>query len=518
MSLLDRPQLEASQELGRETRAGWLERRFGAAWPLKSLLLGFPVWWALGLASFITPILAVIMAYSMLRRRTLRLPAGFGLWVLFLVWMLAGVFVLWAHAPGTIDGGGPERLVPYAYRVVWYLAVTVAVLYPLNLTPKQMPAMDVARWLGVLFMYCVIGGLAGVAAPHFEFRSLMEFVLPGAETNTFLNSLVHPSLTTASDFLGYEQPRPKAPFAYPNAWGNNIGLLLPFFVYSAWADRRPWPRFLFPAALALAAAYLVGPRPAVIAGFAALAVVFDPRGARRWLVPIGLTLAAIPIAFSLNRGLWVGIGLIIVVASMELARLRRYAELWIMASAVLLAAILVVLSPLWATITLRVATPHSNDRRVTVAEVVAKTTWEGSPLLGFGTTRKVQGSFSSIAGGDNPNCHQCAAPPLGTQGFMWRLIFTTGFVGTALFVGFLGVQFLMHFRRRDPFSILGCIVLVTSVLFFFVYDSLETPLFLLFLVLGLMNRERIVSEGAELIAAGTAALDRAPTASGDDSG
>jgi hypothetical protein len=462
------------------------------------MLLGFPIWWALGLASFITLIAAACMAGQMLRRRTLRLPVGFGLWLLFLLWMLAGVFVLWAHAPGTIDGGGPERLVPYAYRVLWYLAITVAVLYPLNITPKQMPGRDLARWLGVLFMYCAIGGLAGVVAPHFEFRSLMELVLPGAETNSFLNSLVHPSLTTASDFLGYEQPRPKAPFAYANAWGNNIGLLLPFFVYSAWADRRPWPRFLFPVALTLAAAYVLGPKPVVIVAAAAVAIVLDPRGLNKWLVPLGLVLAAIPIAFSLNRGLWLGVGLITVAAALALGRLRRYTELWVLATAVLLAAVLVVLSPLWATITLRVATPHSNDRRLTVAEVVTTTTWEGSPLLGFGTTRKVQGSFASIAGGDNPNCRQCAAPPLGTQGFMWRLIFTTGFVGAALFLGFMAIQFVVHVRRRDPFSILGCITLVTSALFFFVYDSLETPLFVLMLVLGLMNRERIFADAARL--------------------
>ena len=85
----------------------------------------------------------------------------------------------------------------------------------------------------------------------------------------------------------------------------------------------------------------------------------------------------------------------------------------------------------------RVETPHSNERRTTVAETVISTTWAGSPLLGYGTTRQVQGSFASIAGGETPDCHQCAAPPVGTQGFLWRLIFTTGFVGTALFFVFM---------------------------------------------------------------------------------
>ncbi len=507
MTLIDRA--EATPNATTEQRT-WIVRTFGPAWPLKVLLLGFPVWWVLGLASFAGLIAAAAMAVQMARRRTLRVPVGFGLWVLFLVWMIAGVFLLWAHAPGTLDGGGPERILPFAYRVLWYLAVTVALLYPMNVTQREMPGRDAARWLGVLFMYCVIGGLAGVAFPAFEFTSPVEFVLPWSQSNDFLNALVHPSLTSSSDFLGYEQPRPKAPFSYANAWGNNVGLLLPFFVFSAWSDRRPWPRLLFPAALVLAAVVVVGPKAPVLlvaAVVGVIAVIADPRARSHALVPLGLVLAAIPVVYSLNRGLWLGIGLMTVLAVLALARLRRYTEMWAVATAVLLVALFVVLSPLWATITLRIATPHSNERRTAVAEVVTSTTWQGSPLLGFGTTRKVEGSFASIAGGDNPNCRQCAAPPLGTQGFMWRLVFTTGFVGTGLFLAFLAVQFVVHVRRRDPYSILGCISLVASLLFFFVYDSLETPLFVLMLVVGLMNRERLTAEGDELSERAGRALD-----------
>lgn len=487
-------------------RESWLVRRLGQAWPLKVMLLGFPVWWALGLASFIALIVAGIMAVQLARRRTLRVPVGFGLWVLFLVWMLAGVFVLWAHAPGTVGGGGPERLIGYGYRVLWYLAVTVAMLYPLNVSHRAMPSKDVTRWLGVLFVYCVLGGLAGLFAPHFGFTSPMEMIIPGARTNEFLNAIVHPSLTTSSEFLGYDQPRPKAPFAYANAWGNNLGLLMPFFIYSGWADSRPWWRWLFPAVVGFGVAYLAAGNLLLGAAAFLLAWWVDLRRWPRMLVALGLGLAAVPVAYSLNRGLWLGVGLITVCGAVALLRTRRYTELWTLAVAVTLAAVFIVLSPLWATITLRLATPHSNERRLTVAQVVVDTTWQGSPLLGYGTTRKVEGNFESIAGGATANCHQCAAPPLGTQGFMWRLIFTTGFVGTALFLAFLAVQFLVHVRRREALCLLGCISLVTSGLFFFVYDSLETPLVILALAIGLMNRERILGESRDLADRANAAL------------
>lgn len=509
MTLLDsRPDGagEAAFDDPSEERRSWLVRRLGPAWPLKAFLLGFPLWWVLGVASFVALIAAFAMAVQMLRRGTLRVPAGFGLWLLFLVWMCAGLFVLWAHAPGTVGGGGPERLVPYAYRVLWYLAITIAMLYPLNISTKAMASKDLARWLGVLFVYCAIGGLAGVVWPHFEFTSPMEMILPGASTNDFLNALVHPSLTTSSEFLGYEQPRPKAPFAYANAWGNNIGLLLPFFVYSAWSDARRWPRALFPVLVGVAAALAAGGSLAVGLVVAAGAFWMDIGRWPKVMVPVVLGLAAIPVAYSLNRGLWLGIAITALGAALVLFRMKRYTELWALAVAGMLAALFVVLSPLWATITLRLETPHSNERRLAVANVVTSTTWQGSPLLGFGTTRKVEGNFESIAGGGNANCRQCAAPPLGTQGFMWRLIFTTGFVGTALFLSFLAWQFLLHVRRREPLCLLGCITIVTSGLFFFVYDSLETPLVIVMLAVGLMNRERIIAKGTALTARAVDAL------------
>lgn len=444
-------------------RPSWLERRFGPAWPLKLLLLGFPLWWFLGLASFAFLFASVPMAVQIRRRGLPRLPAGFGIWVLFLCWMTAGVFVLWTHAPGTVDAGGPERLVGFGYRVLWYLAVTVAMLYPLSLPSRVLPAIQVARWLAVLFLYCVAGGLAGLVAPSFQFTSPTELLIPGGGGG-FIHALVHPTLTTQSEFLGYAQPRPKAPFVYANAWGNNTGLLVPFFVYAWLTSRQLW---------------------------------------RRVAVPVVLVLYAVPVAYSLNRGLWLGLCLATVYAAVALARTGRLAALWALVVCLILAAVVLVASPLWSTISLRLDTPHSNERRSTVAQVVTETTARGSPLLGFGSTRQVAGNFTSIAGTGTADCRQCPAPPLGTQGFLWRLIFTTGFVGTALFMTFVAVQLLTHLRRRDAFSVLGCLTLLTSLLFFFVYDSLESPMFLLMLAIGLMNRDRLESS-PEAVVAGAA--------------
>ena len=69
-------------------RASWLARH--PAWPLTLLLAGMPVWWALGLGDYMFILLAIPMAarlyaWSAQGNRPIRVPPGFGLWLLFLL-------------------------------------------------------------------------------------------------------------------------------------------------------------------------------------------------------------------------------------------------------------------------------------------------------------------------------------------------------------------------------------------------------------------------------------------------
>ena len=75
----------------------------------------------------------------------------------------------------------------------------------------------------------------------------MELVLPaGSTSSNYVRTLVHPSLSSTSDFLGYVQPRPTAPFPYSNAWGNNLALYLPFFVLAWFGRDAGWRRKVGP--------------------------------------------------------------------------------------------------------------------------------------------------------------------------------------------------------------------------------------------------------------------------------
>ena len=410
---------------------------------------GFPLWWTLGLAQLIFLVTAAAMAVILYRQRPLAVPRGFGVWLLFLAWMLAGFFVVRAIAPGTVPGVGIGRYVGFTVWAAWYLAVTIAMLYVVN-TARQVPTLRIVRLLGWMFVVTTGFGVLAVLAPTLDFKSPMELLLPrGLASSHYVRTLIHPSLSSTSDFLGYVQPRPTAPFPYSNAWGNNLALYLPFFML-AWLGRDA--------------------------------------GWRRRIAPLVLVAAVFPITFSLNRGLWGALTLAAVYAAVRLAVNGRTRALQALVAVVVVGGLVFVSSPLYDTILLRVETPHSNDRRAGTASTVVSSTLEGSPVVGFGMTRNMEGSFSSLAGGETAQCRRCAAPALGTQGFLWRLVLTTGFGGTVLCLLFLALQFLRRARGAIPLDVAGCTVLLVATLCFFVYDSLGSALFTTLIAIGLMAR------------------------------
>jgi len=429
-------------------------RRLRPGWPLTALYVLFPLWWVLGLSHFIFLILAVPMGWELMRRRPVFAPTGFGLWLLFLVVVASGSVLLWIVPPGTIAPEGAAKLISWSYHFGWYTAITIVALYIVNMPERELPTDKVMRLLGLMFVYTVLGGLAGVLFPRLDFPSLLELVVHVPSDN-FLSFLLHPWVNTPSDFLGYDQPRPAAPFSYANDWGNNLGLFLPFF-WGSWLRRD--------------------------AG---------------WRRPIGvvvLVASLVPIAYSLNRGLWAGLIAAAVLVALRLAAMGRVRVLQVTVALLIIGSAAFVVSPLYDTVALRVDTPHSNDRRAELSEEVISKTVVLSPLLGYGETRGVSGNFASIAGGSTPDCEQCGVPPLGTQGFLWRLIFTTGLLGTLLFLAFVIGQFLRFVRAEDPVALIGCLVIFLALIFSWVYDSLESPLFTMMIAIGLLNR-RFLRDG-----------------------
>lgn len=427
-------------------------RPLPAHWPLSVLVLGFPLWWLLGVADFLPVLLAVPLAWQLLRRRDLALPGGFGWWLLFLAWVCLGVLVLWADAPGAVPGGDPSRLLVFGYRLGWYVAVGVWLLWLLNTSREHLPDHTVHRLVGGLLVVSLGGGALALLAPELEFTSALEFVLPASLTsNFFVEGLVHGEVSDIQTIFGEEPTaRPKAPFAYTNTWGSVVSLTLVF----------------------------------------AVAALTRSGGRARTAWAVLLLVAPAPILLSLNRGLWAALVLAAAGLVGLLAVRGRLRPVAAVVGALALVALVLTQTPLGQIPAERFGAQHSNERRANLTEATVESVSLGSPLVGFGNTRDVQGTFSSIAGGATPDCPACVLPPLGTQGQGWLILFAQGWVGLLLFGTFVLGSLWRSIRCRTLNETVGAFVLAVFVMQLTVYDTLGLPMLIAFLAIGLVARER----------------------------
>ncbi|MEQ4716682.1 hypothetical protein [Nonomuraea sp. B19D2] len=417
-------------------------------WPITALLVGYPVWWALGFGGLSVIVLAVPMAMVLWRRRPIRVPRGFGLWLLLLAGYLVSGLMLTEMPPDTYGDFGPGRLIGYVMRLALYVAILITVLYLGNLTEHELPQLRLVRMLGVLFVTTVAGGLLGVFLPSFAFTSPMELLLPDwVAGNSFVQNLIHPTAAQTQKVLGFASPRPEAPYEWANAWGSNVSVLLVWFVVGWWVYGGPRQKAFVAAVLAL---------------------------------------AAIPIVYSLNRGLWIGLGLALAYLIVRLGGRTRMA----LCGAAAVAATVFALSPLASLFAQRLDKPHSNDiRAFTVSATVAAAA--RSPIIGYGNTRNAMGNHRTITTGRTQWCEGCGHPPLGSDGQLWLLLITQGFTGAALYVAFFLGAIRRHWGDRSPIGLAGVLVMGLVLLYMFIYDGLVTPLSLYLISFALLWRNHL---------------------------
>ncbi|MDF5754802.1 hypothetical protein [Spongiactinospora sp. TRM90649] len=415
------------------------------AWPIAALLVGYPIWWALGFGGLSVIVVAIPMAVVLWRRRPVKVPPGFGLWVLLLTGQALGALMLAESPPGTYGDLSQGRVVGHLIRLTMCVAMLIIVLYLGNLTHQELPQLTLVRMLGALFVATVAGGLLGLIAPGFEFTSPVEMVLPDwLGGNSFVGNLIHPTVAQTQKVLGHALPRPEAPFEWANAWGSNLSVLAVWFVVGWWVYGEARHRLVAAAVLAV---------------------------------------AAIPVVYSLNRGLWIGLGLAVVYLVFRLGARARVALCAVSAAAVLA----VLLSPLASVITKRLDSPHSNDiRAFTVTATLAAA--GHSPVIGYGNTRNALGNHRSITTGKTQWCDECGHPPLGSDGHLWHLTIAQGFVGAALYIAFFAGAALRYRRDRSPIAMAGVLVMLLVLFYMLIYDGYFTPLTLYMISFALLWR------------------------------
>lgn len=423
------------------------------AWPVVGVLALYPLWWALGLGVLIFALAAVPMLVLLVKRRAagrpLRLPPGFAWWAIFLIAVVVSIGALGADPAGTLAGHATGRLPAVLYKLLMYVALTVLMLYAGNLTETELSRRKLVRLLGWLFVVTVLGGLLGMVAGHFQFTSPVELLLPHTVRDKgFVQSLVHPYAAQIMDLVGGDRPRPAAPWGYTNTWGNNFCLLAGWLVVSAWQAGTARAKF--------------------------------------WAL-LCLAVSIAPAVFSLNRGLWIGLGVLVVYVAVRYVLAGR---IWILGAVAMVAVALtvaLVATPLGALASARLDDGKSNGVRSFLVGRALEG-FAGSPVIGYGGTRNTLGGRNSITVGESDGCQRCGNFTVGGNGQLWQLLYAHGAVGTIGYLGFFAYG-LWRFRRdRSPIGVAGGAAIVTSYSAMLWYNTLVTPLAFMVLAYALLWR------------------------------
>ena len=405
-------------------------------WPLYALFYGFPIWWALGLAELVWPIFAFfLLANLVVRRASVRVPKGFGLYLLFLMWMAAsGIHV-----------SGLDKLFGFVYRAALYSSAPIVGIFIFNAPKRLLPNRVVVRMMVVFWIVTGGGGLLGLALPNLQITTLMAKLLPGRlQGNPFVYNLVHPRTAQIQHFLGYPVPRPAAPFVFTNDWGGNFALLVPF-VLASWTRTETIRRD----------------------GLDRLV---------RLLIPLSL----FPVVFSLNRTLWASLALIAVYGSVRFgARGRGVAVMQSAVVLVALAAFVFSFGPTKQLISDRVATPHSNQGRESLYHQSIELATQ-QPLLGWGGPQQSTATTKSST---------YKHPDVGTQGQLWTVLVSHGMPATFFFFGYFVFVMWQTRRARSPLALWCHIVVLVALFQSPFYGLLAAQLHIVFVAVGLAGRE-----------------------------
>lgn len=394
-------------------------RFFQPGWMAPALIAGFPLWWALGLGELIFPIAGAAMLWDLSRQRSVVVPRTFALYAAFIVAVAASGLML----------DRPSAALGWLTRTLQYAGVGAILPYCLT-HRRHITSVRMLRSLVWLWIAGVTGGVAALLLGPLSFPTPMKLILPGGiAQNPFVFEQVNPSLADVDGFLGFTSVRPKAPFTYTNGWGAALGLLFPAAAYASVRNI----------------------------------------GIPRWLVRITVAVGAIPIVFSLNRGLWVSIAAGCAYGSVLLVRRHGSRIIVGLIIAAVIAAGVIAVSPLGSLIQQRAETGHSDeDRAELYVEVIDKL--KDSPFFGYGGPRATEDG-----------------PPLGTHGQLWIVLFSYGLVGAVLYFGFIAVSLLESAGGRSENELVAHTILVVSGIQVFFYGHVPQQLAIIFAAIAIGN-------------------------------
>jgi polysaccharide biosynthesis protein PslJ len=386
--------------------SGWALPRGWQAYAIFGLL---PLWWLIGLSAIIWVLIAIPLLATLVIRGGLRTPRRFGIWLLLLLWMAASGLEL--------ESSG--RAVAWAWRGSFYLAGTVLFLYLINMPERRLPVRSIVNALAFYWIVVVIGGWAGVLFPTVEFASPVQHLLPGSFLhNTYVYEHVHLQFAEIQHFLGFPVGRPETFFAYTNAWGSAFAMLTPFAICAMTQARS-----------------------------------------RAWKLTLRFSLAAalVPVMFSLNRGLWLSLGVGIIYATIRFGLRGDFRTAGKVMAVLLVIGAALAVSPLGDLAQGRFEHKTGDTGRLQRDQQAQQRILD-SPTFGFGAPLPSSDPTQSS---------------VGTESEIFLLVFSHGIPGLALWVLWFAYTLFRSARWRSPWAFWAHVTILVALIQVPYYDVTE---------------------------------------------
>mgnify|MGYP000878961216 CR=1 FL=1 len=371
-----------------------------AAWPVILPFAAYALWWILGVGDFIWIIAGFIIALTWVATHGFRLPPVMLLWIMFVLWVAVSLAMT--------DTSG--RLLGAIYRLLLYLSATALALHTYN----HRNYLSIWRVSGAMVWFLAgmtVCGYLAMSFPELTIRTPMAWIMPDSlASNDLIGDMIIRRTTQWNRDAWIPQAvRPSAPFLYANTWGNVYSLVLPFAMIYLWLA---W------------------------------------HTAKRWWVLLVIIASVFPALSTLNRGMFIGLGVVALWAGIQALRRGRLTIVFVSALGLLAGVVVWFISPSGRNFVNRIQVTNSTEDRGELYRVTFDAAMK-SPLFGFGSPRP-----ATIPG----------LPSMGTQGQFWTVLYSHGVIGAILFMGFLLWVLLLVINRKDPVgAALGGIIAATIV-------------------------------------------------------
>ncbi|HUZ83742.1 MAG TPA: O-antigen ligase family protein [Gaiellales bacterium] len=362
-------------------------RRLPRGWQAYAIFLSLPVMWFLGLSFFQWPLIVFPLVIPLARAGNLRVPRRFGMWLLFMAWVVLSAVELHSGS----------RAIAWAWRGSFYITATILFLYIYNSPESRLPKRAVVNAIAGYWVAIVAGGWFGVLFPNVQIISPAEHIFPKSLLhNTYFYSHTHLQFAQVQHFLGFREGRPQTFFPYTNAWGSTFAMLAPIAIAAFIGTKnRTWRRVLM----------------------------------------VTMAAAVVPVIFSLDRGEWLSLLVALVYAAARLGARRDFRVVAGVAMSFVTVAMLILLTPLGGLVTGRF-THKTGDASRIARDQTAQAQSASSPWFGYGAPQQ-QTAITHTQ------------KSVGTESEIFLILYSHGYPALFLIVFWFAYVVFRSGRRRD---------------------------------------------------------------------